>query len=67
MTAAGLSVQRTESRTGTVAFPSIDAFVAAEVHGTPIGAVFGDRRDDIYPRLLAAARDEIRTTGDLAR
>ena len=52
-TAAG-AVPRTATRTGTARFPSVDAFVATEIDGTPLGARFSDEQ---RARIMEDARE----------
>lgn len=64
MTAAGLRVLRAETPVGTVTFPSIEAFVRAEVDGSPIAGLLAEQGDEVYRRLLAEAREVLRPYGD---
>lgn len=52
-TAAG-AVPRTATRTGTARFPSVDAFVATEIDGTPLGARISDEQ---RARIMEDARE----------
>ena len=52
--AAGLRVSATRTRLGRARFPSIEAFVAAEVKGTPLG---GRISDAVYERIRSGAGD----------
>lgn len=52
--AAGLRVSATRTRLGRARFPSIEAFVAAEVNGTPLGSRISDA---VYERIRSGAGD----------
>jgi ubiquinone/menaquinone biosynthesis C-methylase UbiE len=54
---AGLRAAETQTRLGHARFPSIDAFVAAEVNGTPLG---GRISEAVYERIRAGAHDVLR-------
>jgi SAM-dependent methyltransferase len=54
---AGLRVTATRTRTGRATFPSVDAFVAAEVEGTPL---FGRISGEVYGRIREGAREVLR-------
>jgi ubiquinone/menaquinone biosynthesis C-methylase UbiE len=54
---AGLRVTATRSRAGRATFPSVDAFVAAEVESTPLFARIGG---EVYRRIREDARDVLR-------
>lgn len=64
--AAGLRLLRAETMIGAATFPSIEAFVRAEVDGSPIAALLDDRGMEVYPRLLAEAREALQSFGDEA-
>jgi SAM-dependent methyltransferase len=55
--AAGLHVTATRGQLGRARFPSIDAFVATEVKGTPLAGRIGDT---VYERIRAGAHDVLR-------
>jgi len=55
--AAGIRVSATRTRLGRARFPSIEAFVAAEVKGTPLGSRISDA---VYERIRSGAGDVLR-------
>jgi hypothetical protein len=65
VTAAGLRILRSETPTGTVTFPSAEAFVHAQVDGSPIAGLIADRGETVSQRLLADARQVLRPDGDV--
>lgn len=54
---AGLRVVETRTRLGRARFDSVDAFVAAEVKGTPLSERVSD---EVYQRIRAEAREVLR-------
>jgi SAM-dependent methyltransferase len=54
---AGLRAVTSATRLGQARFPSVDAFVAAEVNATPLG---GRLSEAVYERIRAGAHDVLR-------
>ncbi len=54
---AGFEVTATQTRLGTVRFPSIDAYVTTEIEGTPLGGFIGD---DVQDRIREDTRRDLR-------
>ncbi|MGH2560745.1 MAG: methyltransferase domain-containing protein [Thermomicrobiales bacterium] len=60
LTAAELSVLRTETRVGAATFSSVDAFVHAEVDGSPLAGLLHAHGDAVYQHVIKETREALR-------
>jgi SAM-dependent methyltransferase len=58
--AAGLRILRAETRLGTVAYPSIDAFVRGEITASPLAPALREHGAAVYDGIVAETHDILR-------